>query len=210
MIRNQVFICYSHVDREWLYRLQTILTPLQRLGLDVWEDTRIKPGQMWQNEIQQALVRAKVAILLVSPDFLASEFIAHVELPPLLNAAEKAGLTILWVPVRYSLYEFTDIARYQAAYDPKQPLSTLTPAQQDEALVKIAVIISKAIPSTPPPPPSSWTVWRGLLIIFIILIVILFKCTDQDNGRKPLVTFPSPSTDAQQKIVPPPSPWCHQ
>ncbi len=159
MNRDQVFISYSHADSDWLKRLQTMLAPLQRQGtLDVWADTRIQPGQLWKEEIEKALARAKVAVLLVSPDFLASEFIARHEFPTLLEAASKEGLIILWVPVRHSLYEETDIARYQAAYDPRTPLSTLTAAEQDAALVQIAkklrAINPSTSPSKPPQPPE--------------------------------------------------------
>lgn len=164
MNRDQVFISYSHADSDWLKRLQTMLAPLQRRGaLDVWADTRIQPGQLWKEEIKKALARAKVAVLLVSPDFLASEFIARHEFPTLLEAASKDGLIILWVPVRHSLYEETDIARYQAACDPRTPLSTLTAAEQDAALVQIAkklrAVKPPTSPSKPPqqpePPPQS-------------------------------------------------------
>jgi formylglycine-generating enzyme required for sulfatase activity len=95
-------------------------------------------------------------MLLVSPDFLASDFIARHELPPLLEAARKQGATILWVPLRHSLYRVTEIARYQAACDPKTPLSTLTPAEQDAALVRIAeaLIAIESSPSSTPPPKT--------------------------------------------------------
>jgi hypothetical protein len=110
---------------------------LRKKSFSVWADTRIEPGATWKEEIIEALGSAKVAVLLVSPDFLASEFIAKHELPPLLAAAKDKGLKVLWVYIRPCLYEETEINDYQAAHDISRPLASLRGANRDNVLVEI-------------------------------------------------------------------------
>jgi hypothetical protein len=63
-LRDQVFISYSHKDREWLSKLQTMLKPMVRNKIiSVWEDTKISAGEEWRGEIKEALARAKAASL---------------------------------------------------------------------------------------------------------------------------------------------------
>jgi hypothetical protein len=146
-VRDQVFVSYSRADRKWLVRLQEMLTPLVRGGsLMMWDDTRIQPGAEWKVETEKALASAKVAVLLVSSRFLASDFIANHQLPPLLRAAQDEGATILWVPVSHCLYEETAIASYKSAHDPAQPLESLRSAdRRDKALRAICREIKAAV-----------------------------------------------------------------
>jgi hypothetical protein len=126
--------------------------PLERKNkISLWDDSRIKQGAKWREEIARALGAAKVAVLLVSPEFLASDFIAEQELPPLLEAARTEGLTILWVPVSDSLYFETEIEQYQAAHDPGSPLDSLTPSELSRALVKIGKLVGGACSAAPLP-----------------------------------------------------------
>ncbi|MEH2289819.1 leucine-rich repeat domain-containing protein [Nostoc sp.] len=144
--RNQIFISYSHQDREWLTKLQKHLKPMIRnQNMLVWDDTKIQPGAEWRKEIENALAAAKVAVLLVSPDFLASDFIADNELPPLLDAAEAKGLTIIWIPLSFSSYHKTKIEKYQSAHPPNQPLDSLNSAQENKAWVDICDKIEAAL-----------------------------------------------------------------
>lgn len=144
--RDQVFISYSHSDRVWLERLRKMLAPLRRgQKISFWDDTEIRAGEKWQERIEQALGSARVAVLLVTPDFLASDFIAEHELPPLLASAERDGLKILWVAVSHSLYRQTEIAQYQAANDPARPLDSLGAAELNRALVGVCEEILRAL-----------------------------------------------------------------
>jgi internalin A len=142
---DQVLVSYSHKDKQWLDQLQKILKPLTRSRqLSVWADTAIKPGANWKEEMQEALLSATVAVLLVSPDFLASDFIAEHELPPLLDAARRKGLTILWVAVSDSMYKETAIGDYQAANDPTKPLDSLSSAEANRVMVRVCEQIKEA------------------------------------------------------------------
>jgi len=94
-------------------------------------------AELWREEIKTPLDRTQLAILLVSPHFLASRFIAENELPPLLEAARKQEATILWIPVSYSSHQETEIGAYQAASDPAQPLKSLSEGEQDRVLADI-------------------------------------------------------------------------
>ena len=144
-MRTSVFISYSHRDTKWLTKLQTMLAPMVHGGLKIWSDEQIKPGALWRDEIKMALADAKVAVLLVTPNFLASDFITNKELPHLLKAAEEEGLIILWIPIGHSLYEYTAIEKYQAVHPPARPLSALKPAEANAALVAICKAIAEAM-----------------------------------------------------------------
>jgi internalin A len=85
-----------------------------------------------------------LAVEVVSPDFLASDFIAENELPPLLDAAEAEGLTIIWIPLTFSSYEETEIEKYQAAHPPNPPLDDLPSADRNRAWVDICKKIKTA------------------------------------------------------------------
>ncbi len=149
-MRTKVFISYSHQDVKWLKRLDPHLKPLVRdENIDIWDDRRISAGSEWREEIQKALDDAKVAVLLISADFIASDFIVNHELPALLNAAEEDGVIILSLIIgvsRFSRYPM--LSKFQAINSPDKPLSKLTRPEQDKHLDRLALEIEKAINNT--------------------------------------------------------------
>lgn len=138
--RDQVFVCYSHKNTAWLERLQVHLKPLEREGIiDLWSDLRLELGDQWRKEISKALARAKVALLLVSADFMASDFINRTEVPELLAAAEGGGCRIIPVLVAPSLFMDTPaLSRFQHANSGKSTLSEMKPEESERALANLA------------------------------------------------------------------------
>ena len=148
-LRDQVFISYSHQDKRLMNELLTHLKPQMRSGIKVWSDKQIAPGSKWFDEIRAGLRTTSVAVLLVSPDFLASDFIHEHELGPLLKEAEAGGVRILWVPIRASAWEETPLQKYQAVLPPDRPLAQMEKPDRDEAWVRVCKEIKRAAAPTP-------------------------------------------------------------
>lgn len=142
---KRVFVSYSHKDSKWVEALNTVLAPWlrdKRLGL--WSDKQIGVGQDWRTQIESEIAQARVAVLLVTKNFLASDFIAKHELPTLLARARENQLTLVWVAIGYSGHEATELAQFQAANDPTRPLESLRGPQRDKVLASIAKKIADA------------------------------------------------------------------
>lgn len=146
--RDQVFLCYSHADERWLTELLKMMAPLvSNETVSVWWDGKIKPTQKWREEIDRALAVAKVGVLLVSPDFLVSDFINRRELPYLLEAAEKNQVRLTWMLLKSCLYKETPIAEHQALHDLARPLAGLTQGKRDKVLAQICEKIAELVKS---------------------------------------------------------------
>jgi hypothetical protein len=144
-MRNQIFISYSHKDKKWLEELKISLKPLERDGVVVrWDDSKLQAGQKWREEIQKALAATKVAILLVSLNFLASDFIRDNELPPLLAAAETDGTIILSIIVSPCLLP-DSLSEIQAVNSPNKTLAEMKPSERDRLWIEAVKSIKGAM-----------------------------------------------------------------
>jgi hypothetical protein len=122
---------------------------VDRHGVRVWTDRDIAISDEWHLGIQNALDRAKVGVMLVSPRFLESDYIKSDELPKMLRAAESEGLKIFWVPVIRTDTRANPIARFQAAFGPDKPLAELSKADVRKAMANTATKLS-ALLGIPP------------------------------------------------------------
>ena len=127
-MRDGIFVSYSHADRAWLGQLQQVFQRLQgAVRIEVWDDTRIVPGSRWQGEIKEALDTAAAAVLLLSPAFFRSDFIATHELPEVLAAAARGELVVLPLVLAPCAHDAVT-AIYQSVHDPAVPLDSLDDA----------------------------------------------------------------------------------
>ena len=110
-----IFISYSHSDSQWLERLKMHLKALSKIyDVEYWEDTKLRGGDKWREEITNAIQKTNVAILLVSTAFLASDFITSDELPPILRKAEEEGTRVLPLIVAPCEFEDSELGDFQA------------------------------------------------------------------------------------------------
>ncbi len=144
----RVFISYSHRDSDLMKRLQVHLAPLHGQGVvELWDDTRIRAGSVWREEISRELATCEVAVLLLSADYFASEFIQSMELPSLLEAENQRGLRILLVVLKPCRFAYSRLSQFQAVNPVDQPLSRMNESDQEEVWMRVTEIIEETLAS---------------------------------------------------------------
>jgi len=128
----------------FLERLQVHLKPLEsKLNISVWPDNKLLAGDDWKDEIDTALEHSSVAIIIVSADFLASDFISKHELPTLLKKYEEEGCRIIPIVAKPCFFSGSnEINRFQSVNDPKDSLLSVSEAKEEEVYSKVAQLVS--------------------------------------------------------------------
>ncbi len=142
-----VFISYSHKNEDWKDRLVSHLGVLQKQGLlEIWEDRQIEGGSNWLQEIESGINRAQVAVLMISADFLNSDFILGKEVPDLLKRREKDNLRILPLIVKPCVWGAVDwLNPIQAHPKDGKPLTGGSEFQIDSDLTAFATEIHELL-----------------------------------------------------------------
>lgn len=164
-MRNQVFISYHPDNKDFLEDLQRTLKPLEGKGIVTWDDTKLQAGTKQEEELQTALASAKVALLLVSDKFLADDSILERQVRPLLEAAEKEELTILWIKVTNFVSGVTEIEKYTPAHEIEKTLNELPPNERNKIYVKIGEQLKELLlnPQTQEIPPSLRSHYKSII-----------------------------------------------
>jgi TIR domain/WD domain, G-beta repeat len=148
IMKDKVFISYAHVDQEetdWLKKLKKHLGFFERKHLlSVWEDTQLATGSNPRQAIIDAIAESKIAVLLVGPAFLGSNFINDVELPRILEAARADGLQIFPLVTNFCSYLKSDLKDVWAFNDYKRPLEALTVPEQNKVLAHFCNALEEA------------------------------------------------------------------
>lgn len=104
-----VFISYSHSDEREKNKLVSHLGVLQGHGLvSLWSDDVVGPGGDWKTELDKVIAHAKIAVLLITANFLNSEFILQAEVPELLRRHQSDGLVIIPVIAKACAWRAVD------------------------------------------------------------------------------------------------------
>jgi hypothetical protein len=154
MERTKVFISYSHEDEGWRKRLAKQLSVLAYQGLlHVWDDAMIDAGDAWYQNITDAITDSRVAILIVTANFLTSKFVLSEEIPQLLGRHSESGLRILpliTTPCAWKLVNWLAVLQVR----PKNgtPLSIGSDNQVDSDLTEFAYEVANLISCGPQRP----------------------------------------------------------
>jgi hypothetical protein len=148
---TEVFFSYAHEDEPLLGELNKHLGILKRLGvIRDWHDRKITAGSEWKGQIDGHLDSAGVILLLISADFIASDYCWDVELTRALERHDRGEARVIPVILRHvDGWQFAPFGKLQAVPTDGRPVSDWR--NRDEAFANVAGHIRKAVERLPPP-----------------------------------------------------------
>lgn len=139
-----LFYSYSHKDEEIRNELEKHLSILKRQGvISEWHDRKISGGAEWESEIDQQLQSASIILLLVSSDFLASDYCYGKELKIAMGRHESGQARVIPIIIRSVDWNQAPFGKLQALPKDAKPVKSWSDV--DEAFTNIAQGIRRAI-----------------------------------------------------------------
>ena len=143
-ISVKVFISYSHRDEDLMHELVKHLSLLKRQGvIQDWHDRQITAGSEWAGEINENLRSAQVILLLVSSDFLASNYCYDLEMKTALDRYKMGDAIVIPIILRPVSWQDSPLGKLQAL--PKDGRAITQWSDRDEAFLNVEHGIRKVI-----------------------------------------------------------------
>jgi WD40 repeat protein len=133
-----IFFCYAREDEALLNKLKAHLRPLQRQSLiDVWYDRDISAGTEWEQEISKHLDAAKIILLLVSPDFMNSDYCSSIEMKRAVERHERKEARVIPVILDHVYWQVDPLNKLQALPTDAKPVMSAGWHSLNEALFNV-------------------------------------------------------------------------
>jgi TIR domain/HEAT repeats len=146
----RIFYSYSHLDVSLRDKLGTYLAPLRlQKKIEEWHDRKIEPGANWNTEISAQLEAAHLILLLVSAEFLSSEYCFGVEVEKSLSRLKRGEVSVVPVLLKPCLWKESPFSELQVI--PRNAVPITSWASPDEAFTDVANEIRKLVSEAPPP-----------------------------------------------------------
>jgi hypothetical protein len=140
----EVFFSYSHKDKRLRDRLETQLIILEREGIiSSWHDHKIFAGEEWKGQIDEHLKTAQIILLLVSPDFISSDYCYDIEMKQALERHELGSARVIPIILRHTDWKRAPFGKLQALPEDGKPVTSWS--SRDEAFLDIGQGIRKVV-----------------------------------------------------------------
>lgn len=135
---------YSHADEALRNELEKHLSPLKRMGnITTWHDRRIVPGQEFERQIDHYFSQADIILLLISSDFIASDYCYQIEMANALGRHKRGEAVVIPVILRECAWHQLPFGHIMAATIDGKPIIKF--ASHDEGYVQVVDAVSRAI-----------------------------------------------------------------
>ncbi|HEY0736128.1 MAG TPA: COR domain-containing protein [Herpetosiphonaceae bacterium] len=140
----RVFYSYSHKDEQLRNDLETHLKLLHRQGLiESWKDRQIEAGEEWKDKIDENLERADIILLLISADFIASDYCYEKEMKRALQKHQDGSARVIPVILRTCNWHKAPFGKLQALPRDAKPITTWS--DRDTAWADAAAGIERVV-----------------------------------------------------------------
>jgi tetratricopeptide (TPR) repeat protein len=148
MASVEIFCCYARKDQSLLNELQIHLIPLKRQGLiTIWADTDIDAGIEWEKENEKHLDTAQMILLLISPEFMASDYCYSTEMKQAMARHEREEARVIPIILRHTSWQLAPFGKLQPLPTGAKPVISSSWRNKNVAFHDVAEGIRRTVES---------------------------------------------------------------